>query len=733
MLLLNLKIARRNLLKNKGFSLINIGGLSIGLACCLLLLLYVNYEWSYDKQFKDIDRIYFVKTNLVINGQLKTEDYTTNRIAEKALTEPNSIVLTTSSAKKLFGNINPIGQTLKWDNRRQLKVSGVIENPPGNQTFQFEALQNWNFYVLENPDHFQDSWGSITIKTVFKLKASKNFANIDASLRKLLKSNDKTVTNESFLFPFSKYHLYNEFENGKPAGGRIDQVKLFILLAFSVLIIASINYMNLSTARSEKRKKEVGVRKVLGAKRSTLAGQFLMESLLLSTISMFVAFAMVEYSLPYFNGILNIHMQLLYHSPIFWSFLILLILFTGLLAGSYPAFYLSSFTPIKVLNGTVGKGSLSIRQVLVIVQFSLSICMIICAIVIYTQIQFMKNKPMGFDQNNLVQLDIEGELTKTEKLELFKKGLISSGSVISATEFSGPFTEGGSMTSDLIWPGKSVNDNTLFDYRSTGFGFSKTTGAKILMGRDFSPEFKADTSTSILLNRAAANVMSLKNPVGTVIRWAENPPVKIIGIVEDYSNEAWGNKSVPTVFYVNLTQTSVLLLRLNPHQSLSTAVQSIKKINQQLNPAFPPDLQFISQTMDEKLINEKLLSILSNLFGGFAILISCLGLLGLALYMAEQRNKEISIRKVLGADLKSILILLNKDFIKLVFLSNIIAFPAAYVLCHNWLQKYDYSAGLTVWPFLTAAILSIAIALLTVSIQSFKVAKANAADALKYE
>jgi len=787
MLLLNLKIARRNLLKNKGFSMINIGGLAIGLACCMILLLYVSYEWNYNKQFAAIDRIYFAKTNLVVNGQIRTENYTTNRLAKgaiqslpgieyasrthhnaikklysngenkyklnaldvdpsflkiftyhfiygnpkTALIDPNSIVLTAASAERLFGSKNPLGQILKWDNKRLLKVSGVIETPPGNQTFQFEALQNWDFYLLDNPDHLNDSWGSITCMTIFKLKENADFEAIDSSMRRLLKANDKTANVEAFLFPFSKYHLYDDFKNGKPAGGKIDQIILFIVLAFSVLLVASINYMNLSTARSEKRKREVGVRKALGAKRSALAVQFLIESLLLSTIAMIIAFTMVEFSLPYINGVLNINMQIIYSSPVLWAFLCTLLLFTGLLAGSYPAFYLSSFMPIKVLKDSVGQGSLPIRKVLVVVQFSLSICMIICAIVIYTQIQYMKNKPMGFDQNNLVELDIEGELIKPEKLNLLKAELIHSGAVISATEFSGSFTEGGSMTNDLAWPGKSANDNTLFDFRSTGFGFSKTTGAKILKGRDFSPEFIADTSTSIILNQAAINLMSLKNPVGTILRWADNPPVKIIGIVEDFANKALATKSTPTIFYVNLRQTDVLLLRLNPNQSLSSAVQSIKKISQQLNPAFPADLQFITQAMSEKLKNERLLGILSNLFGAFAILISCLGLLGLALYMAEQRNKEISIRKVLGADIKSILILLNKDFIKLVLFSNLIAFPAAYILSKNWLQKYDYSVDITIWPFLIAAGLSVSIALLTVSVQSIKVAKANAADTLK--
>lgn len=788
----NLKIALRNLWKNKGFSLINIGGLAIGLACSLMLLLYVQYEWNYNKQFADIDRIYYSRLNLKINNTLITTRATPNKLAAEALQtlpgveeatriamatsdrlfsrgennykltglsvdpsflkifdykyiygnpatalkDPHSILLTATTAKKLFGNENPVGQSIKWDNRKFLKVSAVIEDLPKNQDIQFDALQTWAFFEEENPSEKENGWGSITCSTIFKLKDNSAFAATDAALRKLIQTKNKNTDLEAFLFPYSKFHLYGEFENGKAVGGVIDQVRLFAFLAFCVLLVASINYMNLSTARSEKRAREVGVRKAMGSTRFNLMGQFILESLLLSFLAMVIGFVILELSLPYFNNLLNINIQIAYSSYLFWSILSGLVLFTGFLAGSYPAFYLSSFSPIKVLKGFKGNGSgsLSIRKILVILQFSLSVCMIIFAIVIYNQMQYMKSKPLGFDKENLAELDLEGEWTKPEKLELFKTELKKAGAIVSATEFASSFTSNGTITGDVSWPGKPADDNSIINDRSIGFDFVNTVGTKIVAGRDFSPKFTADTSNSVLLNESAVKLMSLKNPVGTILKWGDdNPNIVVVGVVKDYSNESIGEKAKPTIFYYNIRNSKIMLLKLNPGKPLNESVALVKTISQRLNPNFPVNLKFTSTGMQEQLKNEQLLSVLSNLFGGFAILISCLGLLGLALYMAEQRNKEISIRKVLGADLRNILILLNKDFIKLVLISNLIAFPVSYILANNWLKKYDYKIDIAIWPFLIAASVSLFIAIVTVSMQTFKIAKANAVDALKYE
>jgi putative ABC transport system permease protein len=790
---LNLKIALRNLWKNKGFSLINIGGLAIGLASCLMLLLYVNYEWSYDKKYKDVDNIYLGRLNLKFNGNVATTgalpyklagaalqeipgikdasrismgqgnklfSYNENKFKLKsqyvdvsflkilsfpfvygnpatALNEPGSIVLTNSAAKKLFGNVNPIGLSLKWDNLKNVKVTGVIEDLPKNQSLQFEVLQPWSFFEQLDPDVKNAGWGSINCLTLFTLKDNVSVTTVNAALKNFIVGKEpelKSYIYEPFLFPIAKTHLYNEFQNGKLTGGKIDEVKLFLFLAIIVLLIATINYMNLSTARSEKRAREVGVRKALGSTRKTIMGQFIIESLLISFFAMLFAFALLELSLPYFNNLLDINIEINYSSYLFWLTLLSLVLITGFLAGSYPAFYLSSFIPVKVLKGFKGSiASLSIRRVLVVVQFSLSICMIIGAIFIYNQIRFLKDKPLGFDENNMVQLDLEGELKNPSKLELFKNRLIKDGAIVSASEFASPFTSNGSITGDISWPGKAVTDKSILDYRSIGFDFSKTIGAKIIAGRDLSPKFPSDTSTSVLLNEAAVKLMSLKKPIGTIITWGDNPPLTIVGVIKDYFSVGVSKLVTPCIYYYNIKTSGVLLLKLNPNQALNSSIDQVKNISGEINPAYPAEINFISEGMEEKLKSERLLSVLSNLFGGFAIFISCLGLLGLALYMAEQRNKEVSIRKVLGANMGDILVLLNKDFLKLVLISNVIAIPLAYILVNKWLQKYDFKIDINFWPFALALLASVFIAVLTVSLQTLKVAKANAVDALKYE
>jgi len=619
-----------------------------------------------------------------------------------------------------------------------LKVTAVIEDQPKNQTIQFDILLNWALFLKENNQFKDAKWDWGFTNTIIQLKDNKSFSIADAVMRKMIRShaNDPNNYLSAFLFPYAKNHLYTEFENGKPVGGRIDQVKLFLFLAFGVLLIACINYMNLSTAQSERRAREVGVRKALGSTRNSIAGQFLIESLLLSFLAMILAFALLELFLPYFNHLLNIHMVINYGSALTWVVLTGLILVSGLLAGSYPSLYLSSFTPIKVLKGStsIGKSSLPIRKALVVLQFTFSICMIICAILIYNQIQYVRNKPLGFSKDNLIQIEKTGEFTNSGKTELFKQELLKAGVITSATEYSTGLTSGGDNSSNITWAGHDQNWLYSWNNRVAGYDFIETLGLKILAGRDFQRKFSSDTS-SVLLNEAAVKSMELKNPVGKQFK-KSGQLFTIIGVLQDYNYESAAYKTVPTITYLsnNTHQANrTILLRLNPAQNLTQSIQTINEWNKRLNPAYPSELTFINQELEDKLANEKLLSTLSNLFGGFAIFISCLGLLGLALYMAEQRSKEISIRKVLGADLRNILILLNKDFLILVILSNLIACPLAYIISYKWLQQFDYRIELTIWPMLMTIGLSLLIAVFTVSLQSFKVAKANPINALKYE
>lgn len=786
---LNLKITLRNLWKNKGFSLINIGGLAIGLASCMILLLYVAYEFGYDRQFKNYNTTYVAHTNMTANGKVHTWAWTPGKLApelkakypaivnasrssypfdqlisynDKKIknrglfadpsflkildyeflkgnsTEPlkdiNSVVLTKTLATKLFGTENPIGKIVKLNNDEGLKVEAIIADLPANSSISFDYIMPWKLNEQRQKWIKEQGWGSNFCLTLVQLQKSSLLDEVNAAVKGIYQRNQKGLTNEMFLHPLSKWHLYNEFENGKSIGGKIGQLKIFLMLAVCILLIACVNFMNLSTARSEKRAKEVGVRKAIGSNRKSLIGQFILESTTLALIGTIVAFILVEISLPYFNNLLGISLIIDYSDWRYWTVLIGLVLFTGLLAGSYPAFYLSSFEPVKVLKGfSLKAGSaISIRKVLVVFQFVFAACLIVCTAVIYQQLNYIKNKPIGYNQGNLIQMAAMGNLMNTQKIELLKTQLLKSGAAENVSLLSMNIDEGGNNTSDINWPGKNPEDKVLFNQRGIGYDFVKTIGTKMIEGREFGIDFPGD-SNKVVLNEAAIKIMGLKNPIGTVIDYGEYKAT-IIGVMKDFVAESPYQKVAPMIFNrAYKDDGGVLLVRLNESQNISTSLAQIDALVKEINPDYPVDRKFVSDSFEEKYDDEKLLGTLSNWFGGFAIFISALGLLGLALFMAEQRKKEISIRKVLGASTGNILTLLNKDFIKLVAISNVIAFPLAYIIIDKWLSGYEYRTSISVLPFIIALGLSVLIAILTVSVQSIKVAKANAVDALKYE
>ncbi|WP_316835151.1 ABC transporter permease [Pedobacter nutrimenti] len=784
---LNLRIALRSLWRHKGYTLINIGGLAIGLASCMLLLLYVAYEWDYDKQFKDYEKTYVVYLNSKSGGKtisygftpsvMKTEiekklpgaayashaTYPANELIsyreenfkqsgvfadpsflkildyklikgnrEKLLLNVNSVVLTESLAKKLFGLADPIGKIVKFKNAEPLSVEGVVENVPKNSTLQFDFLMPWSLNEKLNPWVKASTWGNNYCLTLLQLKNNRYEESARSFIQDIYKHNWQGSENEGLLQPLSKWHLYDHFENGKPAGGKIDQLKIFLVLAFSILLIGCVNFMNLSTARSERRAREVGVRKAIGSSRKGLIGQFILESVLLSCMAMVIAFILLELALPYFNGLLDLQLRISYDSWAFWSVLIGLTLLTGFIAGSYPAFYLSSFEPVKVLKGFRGAGgaSLPIRKVLVVFQFVFAACLIICTGVIYQQLTFIKNRPIGYNRNGLLEIPLQGSLVDKGKMNLAKEQLLKSGAVSSVTYFSQSLNQGGNTTYDFSWPGKDPKALTLINYRGAGDDFTETLGTELIAGREFSPQF-TDT-VNVMVNETAVKIMGLKNPVGTVIDWG-GTPITIVGVVKDFVMESPYQNVGPLVLYHPKSSYSHMIARLNPGQNVNSSMAKIDEIVKKLNPKFPVDSKYVADDFDNKLQEEKVLGYLSNWFGGFAIFISCLGLLGLALFTAEQREKEISIRKVLGASTANILTLLNKDFIKLVTLANLIAFPLAYILINRWLSAYSFRVAISVLPFAGAVVLSFLIAVLTVSVQSVKVAKANPVDALKYE
>lgn len=786
---LNFKIALRNLTKHKGFTLINVGGLAIGLASCMILLLYVAYEWGYDKQFSNYENTYVIYKNDRVSDRVYTNAWTPGLMAAEvrekipgvryashssypanklitykkngykklavhadpsflkildytflkgnpnaALRNVHSVVLTESLAKTLFGDEDPLNKELKLDSTEPLRVEGVIADLPENSSIQFDYLVSWSLYEKINPWIEKAGWGSSFCLTILQLENNTYFEQANGLMKDLVKRDQDDAGEEAFLHPISKWHLYENFENGKSAGGRIDQVKIFTLLAGCILLIACINFMNLSTARSEKRAREVGVRKAIGSSRNALVGQFMLESVLLSLMAMVVAFMLMELSLPYFNELLGIRLTIEYQDWKFWTMLLALSLCTGLIAGSYPAFYLSSFEPVKVLKGSgvrAGRASLPVRQILVVFQFAFAVCLIVCTSVIYQQLNFIKNKPIGYNNGNLVQLAAHGNLKDLKKIALLKEQLLKSGTVTGVSNFSLEISSGGNNTTGISWPGKNPKDDLRFNTRGTGYDFVKTIGTEMVAGREFSPQYT--DSSNVIVNQAAVKAMGLKNPLGTVLHWG-NIPVTIIGVMKDFVVESAYQEVAPMLFFAdNLDEVSVILLRLNPAQNISSSMAKIDEVVKQLNPEYPVERTFVNDDFEAKFQNEKLLGTLSNWFGGFAIFISCLGLLGLALYTAEQRKKEISIRKVLGASTYNILTLLNKDFIKLVAIANLIAFPLAYIIINKWLSAYEFRIDISVLPFAVAVALSLLIAILTLSVQSFKVAKANPVDALKYE
>jgi putative ABC transport system permease protein len=540
--------------------------------------------------------------------------------------------------------------------------------------------------------------------------------------------------NEVFLFPFFRLHLYSKFENGKSVGGLIDQMHLFEVLALCILLIACVNFMNLSTARSEERAKEVGIRKAIGSNRKSLIGQFITESLILSFISTLTAVLLLVLVIPFFNDLLNIKLILPFGEWYAWALVIGLGILTGLISGSYPAFYLSSFQPIKVLKGMFkgNKSALPIRKILVVVQFAFAVFLITATICIYRQIRFIQSKSNGYDKENLVEIPVEGDLGK--KTDVLVNELKNNGAITAATSVSQSITQNGNNTWGITWPGKQPYQKVLFDIFGAGFDFTHTTGVKLIEGREFSNQFPADTSNkSIMINETAAKLMHLKQTAGTIIKWGDQP-YTIVGVYKDF---VWGSpyQKIPPMMtvYIGGTGAAVIAMRLNPAKSVTSCIDQINKSLKSINPEYPPTIHFVDSDFEKKFESEKLLAMLANLFGGLAIIISCLGLFGLAAHAAEQRTKEIGVRKVLGATVTNLAGLLSKDFLKLVTIAIVIAVPVSVWTLNKWLNNYENRVELSWWIMALASVITIAIALITVSFQAVKAALANPVKSLRSE
>ncbi|MEP6614932.1 MAG: ABC transporter permease [Ginsengibacter sp.] len=780
------KIAFRNLLKNKAFSIINISGLAIGMASAVLILLWIQNELGFDKFHKNQDRLYQAwnrgkfdnklqcwsttpkilgptlkqvypeveketrvnwnqtflfsigEKRLNVSGTMVDPDFLTmfslplvKGDVNNALGNVYSMVVTEKLAKKLFGNEDAMGKTIKLDNKDNFTITGIMKDLPTNTRFDFEYLLPWSYMQVINQN--DSDWTNNSTQNYVLLKQNASITAFNSKIKNVIIDhlNGKEQI-EVFLYPLSRLHLYSKFENGIVVGGEIDMVRLFAIIAGFILLIACINFMNLSTARSEKRAREVGIRKVVGAQKSILVAQFLGESILLSFLAGIFAMLIVEVSLPAFNTLVSKHLSVHFNDIYFWLSAIAFILFTGILAGSYPAFYLSSYNPVTVLKGTFKSMNALItpRKVLVVLQFTFAISLIICTIIVQRQIKYAQHRELGYNKNNLIYHFLSGEIEKN--YPLIKNELIASGAATSVSKNSNPITQAWSDTWDYVWEGKDPNDKTDFDRYFADEDLVKTAGFQILQGRDFDLENFPTDSTALILNESSVKAMNFKNPIGEIIK-DNGKDWHVVGVIKDFILRSPYEPMRPMVIGGSKGWFNVMHIKLNSNNSTGKNLAIAEKIFKKYNPQYPFESHFVDEEYDKKFNNEKRIQALSGLFAGLTIFISCLGLFGLATYMAENRIKEIGVRKVLGASVMSITSLLSKDFLKLVAISLVIASPVAWWSMHSWLQGYPYHINIEWWVFTMAGLLSLIVALLTVSYQSIKAAIANPVKSLRTE
>ncbi|MFT3705384.1 MAG: ABC transporter permease [Agriterribacter sp.] len=788
------KIAFRSLVNNKGYSIINIGGLAAGITVALLIALWVYDEISFDKKFDHHNRIARVIQNVTNNGEVQTWNNVPFPLAEelrknygsdfkhiamavgwsdhlltinnkklksnglffekempemfslkmlsgnqKGLYEPASILLSASAAKAYFGDGDAINKIIKIDENPIVKVTGVYEDFPKNSFLaDVKFISTWDFYYSINNGfkEMENPWRPNFTSLFVELNENADIKAVSARIRdaKLKKVNTMLAQKKPALFlqPMNDWHLYAEFKNGVNVGGAIQNVWMFGIIGVFVLLLACINFMNLSTARSEKRAKEVGIRKTVGSLRVQLIMQFFSESLLTVLFAFLFSLLMVQLSLPLFNKIANKEVSILWNSPVFWLASLCFIILTAVVSGSYPAFYLSSFKPVKVLKGTFKAGRFAAlpRRILVVLQFTVSVTLIIGTIVVYKQIEFAKNRPVGYTRNGLINTFTMNNKVH-DHFDVVRNELIQNGAIVSMAESISPTTGTWNSTSGLSWRGKDPNLSTDLVAIDISHDFGKTIDWQFKEGRDFSRDFATDSS-GMIINEAAAKFMGFQNAVGERILWWDKP-YTVIGVVKNMIMNSPYDEPRPTVFALLNEPANVVLLKLNP---AATAKQSIAKIEtafNKINPDQPFEYQFVDEDYARKFDNEERVSKLSGFFAVLAIAISCLGLLGLTSFVAEQRKKEIGVRKVLGASVLNVWHLLSKDFLLLVMIAFLIAVPLSYYFMHNWLQNYNYRTEISWWIFIAAGIGSLLITLLTVSFQSIKAAIANPVKSLRTE
>lgn len=788
------KIALRNLLKSKGYSFINVSGLATGMAVALLIGLWIWDELSFNKNHLHYDRIAQVWQHNIYNGTkgsqvsnpyLMAEEIRNNfgsdfkyvlqstwnfsrilTVGEKkfnksgmywepqvidmlslhllkgdqnSLNDPYSILLSESVAKAYFDNGDPVGQMIRINNKTDVKVTGVYEDLPYNSTFRnMYFIMPWALYLIENDWIKKDNepWGSNFTQTWAQLADNADLEKVSAKIINVkynkVSEDDKRYKPEVFLHPMSKWHLYSDFREGKNVGGRIEFVWMFGIIGAFVLLLACINFMNLSTARSEKRAKEVGIRKSIGSLRWQLINQFFCESLVVALLAFAVSLALVYVALPFFNQVADKRLTVFWTSPVFWLIGIGFSVLTGIVAGSYPALYLSSFQPVKVLKGTFRAGRFASipRKVLVVLQFSVSVTLIIGTIVVFRQIEFAKNRPIGYERNGLINIFMfTQEIHK--HFEAVRQELKSMGAIAEMTESGSPTTQVWNTNGGFTWNGKDPGLAVDFPNNGVSHEFGKTVGWKFKDGRDFSREYASD-SLAFVINESAAKFIGFKNPVGEILTW-NNKPYKIIGVIEDMVIESPYEPVRPALWHIERYDGNLMILKLNPEKSSHEAIDQVKTVFTKYDPASPFDYEFVDAAYARKFSDEERVGKLASFFALLAIFISCLGIFGLASFVAEQRTKEIGVRKVMGASVLNLWGMLSKDFVVLVAVSLLLAMPVAYYFMTGWLEKYEYRTTIAWWIFASAGAGALLITLCTVSYQSIKAALANPVNSLRSE
>jgi ABC-type antimicrobial peptide transport system permease subunit len=786
-------IAWRNLLKSKVYSAINIIGLATGMAVAILIALWIWDELSFNNYHKNHQALAQVMTTQTFNGQTGTgpavamplgtelrnkfgSDFKAVSMAswnfghilgvgEKkvssdgmwveaifptmfslnmlkgsimGLKDPSAILLSGTLAKTLFGSGDPMNKTVRLDNKLDFKVAGVYEDFPRNTSlYDTKMLLSWDKYITTENwlKNAMTEWGNHSWQAFVQLNEHSGMIRTSDKIKKASMIHLNAAQDgveELVLQPMDNWRLYNEFKNGKVVGGRIQFVWLFGIIGVFVLLLACINFMNLSTARSEKRAKEVGIRKTVGSLRLQLIKQFLTESIVVAFLALLIALVLVLSLLPFFNGLSDKAIHLPGANIYFWLLILAFTLFTGMVSGSYPAFYLSGFEPIKVLKGTfrVGRFASLPRKVLVVVQFSISIALIIGTIIVYRQIQYAKDRPVGYDRTGLITImmntpDLYGHY------DAIRNDLLATGQVANMAESSSPSTQVWSNNIGFSWPGKDPGTLPLFGTVATTYDYGKTINWQIKEGRDFSHSFLTDSS-AMILNEAAVKLIGLKNVVGLTIKW-DTTPHHVVGVIQDMVMESPYEPVKPTIFLLNPEWANVIIVRLKPSTTMKEGLAKVETVFRKYNPAAPFEFKFTDEEYARKFEDEKRIGNLSTFFAILAVFISCLGLFGLASFVAEQRTKEIGVRKVLGASIFNLWKMLSKDFVTLVIISCAIAVPVAWYFLHQWLQKYTYRTDISWWIFILAGMGAMVITLLTVSYQAIKAALMNPVTSLRTE